>query len=179
MSHARFKSAPANRTKRETNSVAITCGEEQMKNVFGRSDSDKDGYLSKQELKKAFSDLGVEFPSLRAMSALWHADDNGDNYISKKELAELEMGRETNSVAITCGEEQMKNVFGRSDSDKDGYLSKQELKKAFSDLGVEFPSLRAMSALWHADDNGDNYISKKELAELVKYTSTMNTCTNK
>ncbi|KAK7859643.1 calmodulin-like protein 4 [Quercus suber] len=166
MSHARFKSAPANRTKRETNSVAITCGEEQMKNVFGRSDSDKDGYLSKQELKKAFSDLGVEFPSLRAMSALWHADDNGD-------------GRETNSVAITCGEEQMKNVFGRSDSDKDGYLSKQELKKAFSDLGVEFPSLRAMSALWHADDNGDNYISKKELAELVKYTSTMNTCTNK
>ena len=89
MSHARFKSAPANRTKRETNSVAITCGEEQMKNVFGRSDSDKDGYLSKQELKKAFSDLGVEFPSLRAMSALWHADDNGDNYISKKELAEL------------------------------------------------------------------------------------------
>lgn len=89
MSHARFKSAPANRTKRETNSVGVTCGEEKMKYVFGRSDSDKDGYLSKQELKKAFSDLGVEFPSLRAMSALWHADDNGDNYISKKEMAEL------------------------------------------------------------------------------------------
>lgn len=73
------------------------------------------------------------------------------------------------------GEEQMKLIFERCDADQDGDLSKQELKKALDELGVEFPTLRAVSALWHADANDDGRISKNELAELVKYTSTLST----
>ncbi|GMY28647.1 putative calcium-binding protein cml10 [Fagus crenata] len=80
---------------------------------------------------------------------------------------------ETKRASIAGSEEQMKYVFGSSDTNKDGYLSKEELKKAFGEIGVEYPTLRAMKALWHADANGDNYISKKELPELVKYTSTL------
>lgn len=77
--------------------------------------------------------------------------------------------------AANGDQEQMKLIFERCDADKDGYLNKQELKKALGDLGVEFPNLRAISALWHADANEDGNISKNELAELVKYTSTLST----
>lgn len=75
----------------------------------------------------------------------------------------------------TNTEEQMTLIFERCDADEDGSLSKQELKKALAELGVEFPNLRAVSALWHADADEDGRISKNELAELVKYTATLST----
>lgn len=85
---------------------------------------------------------------------------------------------ETKGASITCSEEQIKLVFERCDSDQDGQLTKKELKKALSELGVEFPNVRAMSALWHADENGDGRVNPNELASLVKYASTLTSADN-
>ncbi|XVF64041.1 hypothetical protein PTKIN_Ptkin09bG0135400 [Pterospermum kingtungense] len=72
------------------------------------------------------------------------------------------------AVAIT--EDQVRGIFHRYDANKDGLLSRQELKDAFAALGSRMPGLRAFLALQHADANGDGYISEAEFEKLVKYT---------
>ncbi|MBA0849491.1 hypothetical protein Goshw_016672 [Gossypium schwendimanii] len=77
-------------------------------------------------------------------------------------------GKKRASVPIT--EEQVRGIFHRYDTNRDGLLSKQELKNAFSSLGSRMPGVRAWLALQHADVNGDGYISEAEFDKLVKYT---------
>lgn len=72
------------------------------------------------------------------------------------------------SVPIT--EEQVRGIFYRYDTNRDGLLSKQELKNAFASLGSLMPGVRAWLALQHADVNGDGYINEAEFDKLVKYT---------
>ncbi|KAK6278232.1 hypothetical protein POUND7_018555 [Theobroma cacao] len=73
-------------------------------------------------------------------------------------------------VGVVVTEDQVRGIFNRFDANKDGRLSKQELKDAFASLGSRMPGFRAWLALQHADANGDGYISEDEFEKLVKYT---------
>ncbi|KAI9201764.1 hypothetical protein LWI28_028892 [Acer negundo] len=66
-------------------------------------------------------------------------------------------------------QEQLRGMFWRYDTNKDGKLSRKELKDAFNYLGASIPGWRAHRALHHADDNGDGYISEEEVDELINY----------
>ncbi|KAE8653974.1 putative Calcium-binding EF-hand family protein [Hibiscus syriacus] len=72
------------------------------------------------------------------------------------------------SVRIT--EDQLRGIFIRCDTNKDGLLSKEELREAFACLGSRMPGVRAWLALQHADVNGDGFINEAEFDKLVKYT---------
>ncbi|XP_059284018.1 probable calcium-binding protein CML10 [Lycium ferocissimum] len=74
-------------------------------------------------------------------------------------------------ASIPVTEEQLEKVLKRYDENKDGKLSKQELKTAFKEMGLRFCGWKASRAFHHADINGDGYISKDEMKELVKYSS--------
>ncbi|KAJ9166226.1 hypothetical protein P3X46_021007 [Hevea brasiliensis] len=65
--------------------------------------------------------------------------------------------------------DQLKGLLKRYDTNKDGKLSKDELKAAFKSLGSRIPGWRAWWAIHHADANDDGYISEDEMEELVKY----------
>ena len=73
-------------------------------------------------------------------------------------------------VAVLITEDQVRGIFNRYDADKDGRLSKQELKDAFASMGSRWPGVRTFLALQHADTNGDGYITEAEFGKLVKYT---------
>lgn len=66
-------------------------------------------------------------------------------------------------------EAQLEDEFRRFDSNRDGYLSRQELKNAFNSLGSRCPTYRSVAAIYHADEDGDGYISKEEMDKLVLY----------
>ncbi|OMP05569.1 Calcium-binding EF-hand [Corchorus olitorius] len=70
---------------------------------------------------------------------------------------------------VPFSKEQLRDIFKRFDCDKDGRLSKEELKKAFSELGSRVPAFRTLAALHHADENGDGFISEEELEALLQY----------
>ncbi|KAB2023428.1 hypothetical protein ES319_D06G018900v1 [Gossypium barbadense] len=70
-------------------------------------------------------------------------------------------------VPIT--EAQLKAAFKSFDVNKDGRLSKEELRDAFASLGAYIPRWRATRGLSVADGNGDGYVSDDELDDLVKY----------
>ncbi|KAG6765530.1 hypothetical protein POTOM_029576 [Populus tomentosa] len=66
-------------------------------------------------------------------------------------------------------DEQLRSIFMESDINKDGVLSKKELKQAFGRLGALIPAFRAYCVLHHADANHDGVVDKDELDELIKY----------
>ncbi|EXC19757.1 putative calcium-binding protein CML27 [Morus notabilis] len=68
-------------------------------------------------------------------------------------------------------EEQLKDVFKKHDTNKDGLLSREELTKAFSSLGSFFPSWRASRALSHVDKNRDGFVDENEFSDLVRYVA--------
>lgn len=64
---------------------------------------------------------------------------------------------------------ELKAIFKRFDTYKDGRLSKQELRNAFASLGSHLPGWRAGRGLKQADGNRDGYVSDKELEVLLQY----------
>ena len=72
-------------------------------------------------------------------------------------------------VPIPYTTEQLRGMFWRYDTNRDGKLSRKELKEAFNCLGSSIPGFRAHRALNRADENGDGYISEEEVEELVSY----------
>ncbi|KAL5847424.1 hypothetical protein ACOSQ3_010948 [Xanthoceras sorbifolium] len=72
-------------------------------------------------------------------------------------------------VPVPYTMEELRQMFWSHDTNRDERLSRKELKDAFNDLGARIPGWRAHRALIHADDNGDGYVSEKEVDELVNY----------
>ncbi|KAK8601243.1 hypothetical protein V6N13_059033 [Hibiscus sabdariffa] len=70
---------------------------------------------------------------------------------------------------VPVNEAQLKAIFKQCDINRDGRLSKQELKNFFTLLGSHLPGWRAGRVLRHADGNEDGYVSEDELDGLVKY----------
>ncbi|KAK2660310.1 hypothetical protein Ddye_006843 [Dipteronia dyeriana] len=70
---------------------------------------------------------------------------------------------------LPCTMEQLRGMFWRYDTNRDGKLSRKELKEAFNYLGAFIPGWRAHRALNHADGNGDGYITEEEVDDLVNY----------
>ncbi|XP_059635380.1 calcium-binding allergen Ole e 8-like [Cornus florida] len=70
-------------------------------------------------------------------------------------------------VSVPLSEEQIKGLLKRHDTNRDGKLSREELKAAFKTLGLHFSGWRAQRALRHADANEDGFINEEELNELI------------
>ncbi|XVE70059.1 hypothetical protein DITRI_Ditri10aG0041200 [Diplodiscus trichospermus] len=65
--------------------------------------------------------------------------------------------------------DEIVSLFKRCDVNKDGRLSKDEVKAGFRRLHSRWPAYRTQRAFKVADKNRDGYISEAELDELVKY----------
>jgi len=74
-------------------------------------------------------------------------------------------------VSYPLTEEQVKGMLKKYDKNRDGKLSKQELRLAFKEMGLHFCRWKAGKALRFADRNGDGYINEDEISEFVQYAS--------
>ncbi|KAG6624675.1 hypothetical protein CIPAW_16G044800 [Carya illinoinensis] len=69
----------------------------------------------------------------------------------------------------TYNEAELRHIFRLSDVNRDGVLSRQELRNAFYSLGSYVSGWRAYWAIFHADADKDGYISEAELDNVVRY----------
>ncbi|XWS14688.1 hypothetical protein CRYUN_Cryun35bG0030700 [Craigia yunnanensis] len=65
--------------------------------------------------------------------------------------------------------QQLRKIFLDCDANSDGFLTKEEIKKAFNHLGAVIPGYRAWEGLKRADANKDGCVSPEELDGLIDY----------
>ncbi|KAL3505190.1 hypothetical protein ACH5RR_035031 [Cinchona calisaya] len=143
--------------------VRVVLSEEKLKGVFRQHDKNGDGRLDKAELKEAFKCLGAFIPWWRAAGGLDYADANGDGFITEDEMTCLVKYASQFGYTIKMSSESMTK-------NGDGRLDKAEiLKETFKRLEAIIPEWRAARVLYHADANGDGYITDEVMTGVVKY----------
>ncbi|PRQ32628.1 putative EF-hand domain pair protein [Rosa chinensis] len=65
--------------------------------------------------------------------------------------------------------EELKKWLKKFDTDKDGRISKEELRQAIRATGERFATFKSRRALQSADVNQDGYIGEEELDNLVEF----------
>ncbi|KAM3342026.1 hypothetical protein CQW23_29972 [Capsicum baccatum] len=77
----------------------------------------------------------------------------------------------TRRVSYPLSDEQVKGMLMKYDKNRDGRISKQQVRLAFKEMGLHFCRWKAGKAVRFADKNGDGYINEDEMSELVHYAS--------
>lgn len=106
--------------------------------VFARIDTDKDGFVSRDEARRFFVEQGGAGPGGAMLDRLKAMDKNGDGKISKDEFTGAEP------------------LFKRIDADGDGVITKEEAEKFRPGGGPGLDRFKAM------DKNGDGKLSRDE-----------------
>ncbi|XP_050365075.1 polcalcin Cup a 4-like [Argentina anserina] len=65
--------------------------------------------------------------------------------------------------------EELKKWLKKFDTDKDGRISKEELRQAIRSTGGRFAAFKSSRGLRSADVNKDGYIGEEELDSLVEF----------
>ncbi|CAN4090591.1 unnamed protein product [Withania somnifera] len=140
---------------------------EEMKRVFDKFDTNKDGKISKEEYKSAMKMLGSGWGNTRSYEvadAFQAADTNGDGFISFEEfmrVQNLEGG--VNSTDI-------KSAFKAFDLDGDGKISAEELLQVQRMLGEKCSLESCKKMVRGVDANGDGLIDIDEFVTMMTRT---------
>ncbi|MQM14750.1 hypothetical protein Taro_047685 [Colocasia esculenta] len=65
--------------------------------------------------------------------------------------------------------EEFKEWLKRFDTDKDGRISREELRQAIRRIGGRFSAWKSSRGIREADANGDGYIDDAEIEKLVAF----------
>ncbi|KAM3275793.1 hypothetical protein ACQJBY_044264 [Aegilops geniculata] len=68
--------------------------------------------------------------------------------------------------------DEFKEWIRRFDADRDGRISRDELRRAMRALRVRFTRRRSRSGISYADADGDGYIDDSEIDGLVEFART-------
>ena len=88
---------------------------------FDQLDTDKDGKLTKEEFRMAFPELRRR---AAADATFAEIDTDGDGFLSRAEVIAFQTKQGST-------EERANELFDKLDTNKDGKVSKEELRKAF------------------------------------------------
>ncbi|EGD81550.1 hypothetical protein, variant [Salpingoeca rosetta] len=157
-----------------------------VRDIFERADRDKNGWLSKKELKRVLhedDDLRYELRTSggRPWKEFWaELDVDNDGRIEEKELVDylMKVLTEKASKHHASLKERAKDIFERADRDKNGWLSKKELKRVLhedDDLRDELRTAhgRHWKDFWtELDANGDGKITLDELVDYIEKAGT-------
>ena len=131
-----------------------------LQKVFEVFDSDCDGKITSNELKRIYKeelneDLSME--ELRAIMKNVDLDQSGSIDYSEFIMATINRKR-------LLDRENLENTFKLFDKDSDGFLTIPELKLAFSEIELDNAEWKAI--VKEVDKNGDGQISLEEFFQL-------------
>jgi Ca2+-binding EF-hand superfamily protein len=125
----------------------------ELKAIFKDADLNEDGKITKQELKKMLVAIGQPIEDADRMLA--NADISGDGVVDFDEFCEYK------SPKLSAEEiNKMKELFAAADLNKDGKITKKELKKMLEKIGRPVADADRMMA-W-ADADGDGIVNFAE-----------------
>jgi calcium-dependent protein kinase len=132
---------------------------EDLKKVFKKLDQNGDGQLTYLELKNGieyyFGKYKIEADLNKIIQEI---DGDNDGWISYEEFLRVSINQDK-----LLDEKNLKLAFDRFDLDKDGKLSKDEIKKVLGTTDNEYINI----LINYIDDNNDGYINFEEFKNLM------------
>ncbi|OMO97296.1 Calcium-binding EF-hand [Corchorus capsularis] len=136
----------------------------QLKQVFKLIDTNGDGKISSLELSEVLMSLGQKRleANKEADIMVRELDRNGDGYIDFEEFVDA-LGVNTAQMTLSDKEDELMGAFAIFDSDKNGFISANELQRILAGLGYEKCSLKeCFKMIKGVDKDGDGLISFEE-----------------
>ncbi|XP_027347644.1 calmodulin-like protein 1 [Abrus precatorius] len=135
--------------------------QEEMKWVFEKFDTNKDGKISIEEYKAAMRTMGLGLGDTEAVESFQAMDSDGDGFIDFKEFMEMF------NLEEKVKETEIKSAFQVFDLNGDGKISAEELSQVLKRLG-ESCSLGACERMVKGvDGNGDGFIDLHEFMRMM------------
>ncbi|XXG40895.1 hypothetical protein AAC387_Pa01g1495 [Persea americana] len=131
---------------------------QELKQVFGRFDSNGDGKISWSELGSIMNSLGHPASEDELQSMVREADSDGDGFIDLNEFIELN----TTGVDSRAALEDLKNAFLIFDIDRNGSISPEELQMVLRSLGDDSSMAECRKMISGVDCDGDGLIDFEE-----------------
>ncbi|XP_058086366.1 probable calcium-binding protein CML23 [Magnolia sinica] len=139
----------------------------QLKQVFKLIDTNGDGKISPLELREVLVCLGHDKSKAakEAEGMVKEMDCNGDGFIDLEEFMEVVEGRTENG----CGsKDDLMDAFLVFDSDRNGFISAQELQRVLISLGYKKCSLDdCFLMIRGVDSNGDGLVDFDEFRSMM------------
>ncbi|XP_052198561.1 calmodulin-like protein 6 [Diospyros lotus] len=141
----------------------------ELKGVFATFDKDRDGFITKKELRDSFKNIGMSMTEEEVEEMVERVDANKDGLIDLEEFYEL-VGAEAAEGEGGGGEAELKEAFGVFDGDGDGLITVEELRMVLGALGLKeggrLESCREM--IRKVDADGDGMVNFEEFKKMMK-----------
>ena len=144
----------------------IELTEEQKKEytqAFEVFDKNKDGMISRQELKTIMRSLGQNPTEDDIEEMLLNVDRDKDGQISYEEFMKII----SQQIKASEDVDEMAEAFAVFDVDKDGYITKSELHQVMNRLGENLTDEQLDAMIKEADTDGDGKINIAEFRLLM------------
>ncbi|XP_058182098.1 calmodulin-like protein 3 [Rhododendron vialii] len=157
--------------------------EAELRKVFATFDKNKDGFITKQELRESMRNVGVDMSEAEAAEMVEKVDSNRDGLIDFDEFCELfdSMAGGDRAAGEGRGEEAgegggggegdfMKEAFDVFDGDRDGLITVEELGLVLSSLGMKEGERleNCKEMIRKVDVDGDGMVNFDEFKEMMK-----------
>jgi calcium-dependent protein kinase len=148
--------------------------DKELREVFDSIDTDKSGTLDVEELKSAFKTIGQDAADETIEKMFAIGDTDGDNSISFDEfkvimLSDIETISEDEAIEVPkYTVEQLREVFGKIDTDGSGDLDVEELKIAIRTVRPGTDDETIAKIIASADADGNTRISFDEFTAMLE-----------
>ncbi|GLT50160.1 hypothetical protein SLA2020_236670 [Shorea laevis] len=154
------------RQKSTVSSKGLVPNTEEMKFVFDKFDTNRDGRMSKEEYKAAVRILGKGTSDAEMLQAFKAIDADGDGFIDFQEFTE--MMRNTGDEGNVTSEIQ--SAFRMYDLDGNGKISAEELMDVMKKMGERCSLETCRRMIRGVDANGDGLIDMDEFVTMMTRT---------
>lgn len=140
---------------------------EELKNAFSMFDKDGSGTISRNEMEMVFTSLKIDIKKQEIQDVIDNMDVDGDGEISFEEFIKNIGGMGGNLFDERYTNEEIEWVFNFFDENNKGYITIEELSKAFTKFGYSYTTLQLKRMIKKIDKNSDGKISLDEFTQLM------------
>merc|ERR1712137_1070423 len=154
---------PVRHPQRSSRVIMAGANETELREAFKLFDADGDGMISADELKTLISKVGGEMADAEAKASIHAADKDGNQGIDFGEFAQLWQALHGDD------EGKIRAEFAKLDTDKSGYITKDEMVAVISSEFQGDKMEEAKKAIDKLDVDKDGKVSYPEFILVMKY----------
>ncbi|KAF5738210.1 putative Calcium-binding EF-hand family protein [Tripterygium wilfordii] len=141
---------------------------EEMKWVFNKYDTNKDGKISRGEYKSAMRFMSKEMNQAEMAKAFGAVDTDGDGFIDFKEF--MEMMHYNMGEAEGVKSNEIQSAFQVFDLDGNGRIGAEELMEVLRKMGEKSSLEACQKMIKGVDRDGDGLIDMDEFSNMMTRT---------